>query len=58
VNTARFLNTIVLKRPIDITGEAGDFYLALWELQCLVNGPNLLQSSLFLRIFWLIKKQI
>jgi hypothetical protein len=29
VNTARFLNTIVLKRPIDITGEAGDFYLAL-----------------------------
>jgi hypothetical protein len=35
----------VLRRPTGITGEAEDFYLALREFQCWVNGSNLLQST-------------
>jgi hypothetical protein len=45
VDTTRFFNTIVLRRPIGITGAEGDFYLAFRELQCWVNGSNLLQST-------------
>jgi hypothetical protein len=45
VDTTRFFNTIVLRRPTSITGEEGGFYLALSELQCWVIGSNLLQST-------------
>ena len=45
VDTRKKIDTIVLRRPTGITGEAGDFYLAFRELQCWVNGSNLLQST-------------
>jgi len=35
----------VLRRPTGITGAVGDFFLAFRELQCWVNGSNLLQST-------------
>jgi hypothetical protein len=45
VDTRTKFDTIVLRRPSGITGEVGDFYLAFRELQCWVNGSNLLQST-------------
>jgi hypothetical protein len=45
VDTTRFFDTIVLRRPTGITGAVGDFFLAFRELQCWVNGSNLLQST-------------
>ena len=45
VDTRKKFDTIVLRRPTGITGEVGDFYLALRELQCWVNNANLLQST-------------
>jgi hypothetical protein len=46
VDTSVLFNTTVLRRPTGITGEAGDYFLAFRELQCWVNGSNLLQSTL------------
>jgi len=45
VDTRKYFDTIVLRRPTGITGEAGDFYIALRELQVWIGGSNVLQSS-------------
>jgi len=48
VDTRKYFDTIVLRRPTGLTGEAGDFYIALRELQFWIGGSNILQSSGFL----------
>ena len=45
VDTRKYFETIVLRRPTDITGEAGDYYIDLRELQVWIGGSKLLQSS-------------
>jgi len=45
VDTRKYFDTIVIRRPTGITGEVGDIYLAFRELQCWVNDFNLLQST-------------
>jgi len=48
-----------LRRPTDITGEAGDLYIALRELQVWIGGSNLLQSSGLESLFvnWAVDKE-
>ena len=41
VDTRKYFDTIVLRRPTGLTGEAGDFYIALRELQVWIGGSNL-----------------
>jgi len=59
VDTRKYFDTIVLRRPTDITGEAGDFCIALRELQVWIDGSNLLQSSGLESLFvnWVVDKE-
>jgi len=49
-----------LRRPTGITGEAGDFYIALRELQVWIGGSNVLQSSGLESLFvnWAVDKEV
>jgi hypothetical protein len=60
VDTRKYFDTIVLRRPTGITGEAGDFYIALRELQVWINGSNVLQSSGLTSLFanWAVDKEV
>ena len=59
VDTRKYFDSIVLRRPTGITGEAGDFYIALRELQVWIGGSNLLQSSGLESFFvnWAVDKE-
>jgi len=59
VDTRKYFDTIVLRRPTDITGEAGDFNVALRELQVWIGGSYLLQSSGLESLFvnWAVDKE-
>ena len=60
VDTRKYFDTIVLRRPTGITGEAGDFYIALRELQVWIDGSNILQSSGLTSLFanWAVDKEV
>jgi len=60
VDTRKYFDTIVLRRPTGITGEAGDFYIALRELQVWIGGSNVLQSSGLTSLFanWAVDKEV
>ena len=60
IDTRKYFDTIVIRRPTGTTGEAGDFFISLRELQVWVNASNLLLSAGITAIFadWAVDKEV
>ena len=45
INTSKYFDTMVIRRPTGITGIVDDYRITLRELQCWVNGVNIMINN-------------
>jgi hypothetical protein len=51
IDTSKYFNTIVIRRPTGTSGVVGDFFISLRELQVWIDAVNLLQTEGITAIF-------